>query len=128
MASTLPQTGRELPRYKCHKEVRALKIAKITPEVLPPFTGATCRGSYAFGTACGTCEHCKWELQRRERGQSPALGAWLIPADDGWNGFYVTGEYMAKHKPEVGGYFVQYDDGYTSFSPAKAFEDGYTRL
>ncbi len=26
----------------------------------------------------------------------------------------------------VGGYYVQYADGYTSWSPAKAFEEGYT--
>jgi hypothetical protein len=37
-------------------------------------------------------------------------------------------EWYQKHKPEVGGYYVVYDDGYTSFSPAKAFEDGYTRI
>lgn len=27
--------------------------------------------------------------------------------------------------PQVGGYLVAYEDGYVSFSPAKAFEDGY---
>lgn len=26
----------------------------------------------------------------------------------------------------IGGYYVQYDDGYESWSPAKAFEEGYT--
>jgi hypothetical protein len=26
------------------------------------------------------------------------------------------------------GYFVQYSDGYTSWSPSKPFEEGYTRL
>jgi hypothetical protein len=35
-------------------------------------------------------------------------------------------DWHAKHKPQVGGYYVVYEDGYTSFSPAKAFEDGYT--
>lgn len=33
-----------------------------------------------------------------------------------------------KPKPEVGWYFVQYEDGYTSFSPAQAFEEGYTAV
>jgi hypothetical protein len=33
---------------------------------------------------------------------------------------------MHKHKPQVGGYFVQYRDGYKSFSPAAAFEEGYS--
>lgn len=28
----------------------------------------------------------------------------------------------------VGGYYVQYDDGYASFSPAKAFEEGYAPI
>lgn len=40
----------------------------------------------------------------------------------------VDSEYVAKHKPEVGGYFVQYKDGYKSFSPGGAFEEGYTRI
>lgn len=32
-----------------------------------------------------------------------------------------------KHKPvpEVGMYYLEYEDGYTSFSPAKTFEAGY---
>lgn len=30
--------------------------------------------------------------------------------------------------PKVGDYVVVYDDGYTSWSPAKAFESGYTRI
>ena len=34
--------------------------------------------------------------------------------------------YMEKHKPQAGGYFVVYEDGYQSFSPAAAFESGYT--
>lgn len=37
-------------------------------------------------------------------------------------------EWQAKHQPKIGDYYVMYDGGYTSVSPAKAFEDGYTRL
>jgi hypothetical protein len=33
-----------------------------------------------------------------------------------------------KPTPEPGWYFVEYEDGYTSFSPAKQFEEGYTRM
>lgn len=40
----------------------------------------------------------------------------------------VSAEYMHKHKPQVGGYYVVYEDGYLSFSPAEAFEDGYTLI
>lgn len=38
----------------------------------------------------------------------------------------VSAEYMGKHLPSAGGYYVLYKDGYQSFSPAEAFEDGYT--
>ena len=40
----------------------------------------------------------------------------------------VREDFMQKFKPEVGGYYVLYDDGYQSYSPAKAFEEGYTEL
>jgi len=44
----------------------------------------------------------------------------------GLDAFTVSAEYMEKHKPIPGGYYVKYADGYESFSPAEAFEDGYT--
>jgi hypothetical protein len=40
----------------------------------------------------------------------------------------IDAPYIAKHNPQVGGYFVEYDDGYHSFSPAEAFEAGYTLI
>lgn len=36
-------------------------------------------------------------------------------------------EWHVKHQPAAGGYLVV-DDHYVSFSPARAFEDGYTLL
>lgn len=36
--------------------------------------------------------------------------------------------YVTKHDPKPGGYLVVYDDGYLSWSPAEAFEAGYTRI
>lgn len=54
--------------------------------------------------------------------------AMIHPEEKGYAPFRVDHAYMHKHKPEVGGYYVVYDDGYKSFSPAKAFEDGYTLI
>ena len=34
--------------------------------------------------------------------------------------------WLDKFKPEVGGYFIKYEDGYTSYSPKEAFEKGYS--
>ena len=41
----------------------------------------------------------------------------------------VTDVWMDRNtQSEVGGYFVVYKDGYTSYSPADAFENGYTKV
>lgn len=40
----------------------------------------------------------------------------------------VTLKWFKEKKVEAGGYLVIYEDGYESFSPAKAFEEGYTRI
>ncbi len=83
-----------MPRYKCHKEVWALKIAEIRVDDVDLATN----------------------------------GATITPGDYGYAPFRVDAAYLKKHAPKVGGYYVVYDDGYKSFSPAKAFEEGYTRL
>ena len=54
--------------------------------------------------------------------------ATITPAEDGYAPFKVDANYVHKHKPEAGGYYVVYADGYKSFSPAKAFEDGYSAV
>ena len=52
----------------------------------------------------------------------------IMPADEGYASFQVDAEYTRKHKPKPGGYYVVYKDGYKSWSPAKAFEEGYTKV
>ena len=39
----------------------------------------------------------------------------------------VPYEWIEKHSPFVGGYYVVYPDKYVSFSPKGAFESGYTK-
>ena len=43
-------------------------------------------------------------------------------------GVRVTSDWKTKHEPKVSGYYVVYEDGYSSYSPAKAFEAGYTKI
>lgn len=40
----------------------------------------------------------------------------------------VGADWMQRHKPEPGGYFVVYADGYQSYSTPEAFEAGYHEL
>ena len=54
--------------------------------------------------------------------------AMITPVEAGYASFRVDHAYMHKHKPQVGGYYVVYADGYKSWSPAQAFEEGYTRI
>ncbi len=91
----------ELPRYKCHKEVHALKIAKVEP-------------------ATGN--------RPSEFNEETDGGAIITPEDERYAPFKVSREYFLKHNPQPGGYYVVYEDGYISWSPAKAFENGYTRI
>lgn len=90
---------REPPRYRSYKTVWALKIKNIEPL---------------------TTEASATDTDK-------AAGAMIQSEEDGYAPFYVDGVYMAKHQPKVGGYYVVYSDGYKSWSPADAFEEGYTR-
>lgn len=85
-----PETSAEMPKYKCHKEVHALKIKDIQV--------------------------------------NPDNSAVITPEDEGFASFPVAPDYVTKHNPQAGGYYVVYSDGYRSFSPASAFEEGYTRI
>ena len=39
-----------------------------------------------------------------------------------------VGDWIRKHEPQEGGYYVVYKGGYESYSPAEAFEEGYTLI
>lgn len=123
------QTKAELPRYRSHKQVWALKIAKIDYEL-------ACDSREA-GLVCGapksahTLEAARGDVGMDHdfiAGTFDAPGALITPAEEGYAPFRVSEEYIVKHNPQIGGYYVVYADGYESWSPAAAFEEGYTRV
>jgi hypothetical protein len=84
---------REMPKYRSHKEVWALKIKFL--------------------------------------GQLENGGLRITPEEPGYGAFDVDPKFVPKHdaaRPSVGWYYVVYKDGYSSFSPAEPFEEGYTRI
>ena len=97
---TEPQASREMPRYRSHKEVWALKIKTVE------------------------LDSVKAQAENRETDGS----ATITPEEEGYAPFRVDHEYVRKHNPQAGGYYVVYADGYKSWSPAEAFEEGYTRI
>lgn len=107
-------------RYRCHKEVRAGKIREMRPPQEPRYNKPVCKGCAALNSNCGTCERCVYNRDPESQRSLLDIGD-SIPAN-------MSREWMNKHKPVVGGYLVLYDDGYCSFSPAEAFESGYTRI
>ena len=94
------QAGVEMPRYTSHKVVHALKMKEI---------------------------YFDWEAVKEE-GQETDGTAVFIPEETEYSPIRLDAEYVRKHSPKAGGYYVVYDDGYKSWSPAEAFESGYTRL
>jgi hypothetical protein len=95
-----PTPTTEMPKYRSHKEVWALKIERIE------------------------YDNTKAQAEGRETDGS----AMIVPSDPGYAPFKVDSAYLRKHDPHFGGYYVVYKDGYKSFSPAEAFESGYTRI
>ena len=87
---------REMPKYKCHKEVNALKIKSLRATANP--------------------------------NEETDGSLFMTPTEEGYSDVRLDREFVLKHKPQVGGYYVVYKDGYTSFSPCEAFEEGYTRI
>lgn len=49
----------------------------------------------------------------------------ITPEDEWYAPFEVPFDYVRKHNPVAGGYYVVYKDGYKSFSPAEAFKESY---
>jgi len=94
-----------MPQYQCHKKVWALKIKEIQKSF-------------------PTIEELDEILNE---GREPE-GAILRFEEEGFLGLEVPQAYISKHNPQVGGYYVVYEDGYQSFSPAKSFEEGYTLI
>lgn len=46
----------------------------------------------------------------------------IVPDHEAFEPFPVSPEYLQKHNPHVGGYYVRYADGHESFFTAEAFE------
>lgn len=74
------------------------------------------------------CHKKVWALKIESVRHNSDGTATIHPVDRDYARFDVPAEYREKHDPEAGGYYVVYDDGYKSFSPAAAFEAGYTRI
>ena len=81
---------REMPRYRSHKIVHALKIAAI-------------------------------EVHEDK-------SATIAPADEGFAPFRTKAGWAERFNGDEAdpGYYVSYQDGFASWSPCQAFEDGYS--
>lgn len=92
----------QFPEYKSHKIVRAGRITQLAQE---GDLAMKQQVTLIFG-----------ELARQVDGEIE------VPTVD------VTAEWYVKHGVHTGGYYVIYEDGYTSFSPEEAFVSGYTKV
>ncbi len=92
----------DLPEWQSHKIVRADKIVRVIHN----------GGDYSSG-------HIEENSATVIQALELACGAVVGPLPE---------NFFARGYPAFGDYYVVYEDGYVSWSPAKAFEDGYTRI
>jgi hypothetical protein len=69
-----------------------------------------------------------WALKIKSISPNADESATINSVEKNYAPFKVDASYLEKHKPYVGGYYVVYQDGYKSFSPAKALEEGSERI
>ena len=74
------------------------------------------------------CSKTVWALKIKRVDINHQGKALLLIEDEGFSPVEVSKEYVDKHQPVEGGYYVVYVGGYKSFSPADAFEAGYERM
>jgi hypothetical protein len=69
------------------------------------------------------------EIRGLINGDNGKVEALMVQTADGTNSEVCPGDgFFARKTPALGDYYVVYDDGYASWSPASAFEDGYTKI
>jgi hypothetical protein len=56
------------------------------------------------------------------------VGRYLTFRDAGYAGIMCPEPMFSRYTPVPGDFYVVYDDGYKSFSPRKAFVEGYTKI
>lgn len=97
-----------LRRYQCHKIVRAAKVSTMqTPPAPDPRSSL-----FTFvGWSLENMDACV-EIPQR-----------IVDAVNAHNA-----ESIGSTRPIDLGYFIRYDDGYTSWSTTAAFEKGYTEI
>ena len=94
-------TTREMPKYKCHKEVYALKIESVELDS---------------------------HVASKEGRETDGSALLHFEEEEGFEAIKVDHSFVKKHSPQGGGYYVVYEDGYKSWSPADAFESGYSLM
>ena len=72
------------------------------------------------------CQRFVQALKIAEVNVDAASQVWLVPEDTNYAEFKVDHDFVMKHKPEPGGYFVRFDQSHESWSPADLFENGFT--
>ncbi len=90
-----------LPRWQCNEIVEAVQITGI-----------------AYDS----------DIARSEGRKETDNGAYLYHDAEGIPAIKVSQQYIIKHHPEEGGYFIKNADGGLSYSTAESFEAGHTRV
>ena len=74
------------------------------------------------------CHKRVWAHKIRQIDSPTGSDVIITPVDSNYEPFHVSHDFIDKHRPQVSGYYVRYEDGYESYSPEEPFESGYTLI
>jgi hypothetical protein len=85
-------------------------------------------GSHSVAALTMPIYQCHKRVQALKIADVIVADAILVFEDQRFPELKVDPKLFARRLPEIGDYYVVYEDGYASISPAKSFEEGYTAL
>lgn len=113
--------------------MRSLFTLAALAAVTPSFMLAGDSGGPSSGGALDTLGLPPWQCHKRVWAAKVAavstkegIPSLILDLEGDQTNVAVGQAWIDKNKPEIGGYFVLYADGYRSYSPAAAFREGYT--
>jgi hypothetical protein len=108
--------------YRSKRQVAASEIIRVEPGEMPVFSTPVCRGAAIFGSACGSCERCKYYAAHPEGPKTLIyFEGSAIPTS------LNRGEMPGGNPPSIGDYYI-FEDGSGFLMSKSEFEQKFEAI